>query len=277
MKKAFIRCALSVAIMATGAAALAPAVAGTVTGTAAYRERIALPADAVFEATLQDVSRADARAEIIGRSVLEPAGQTPFKFEISYDDKAIDPRHRYAVRATVRHQGKLLFTTDTHVPAFAEGNTPLTTPLQLRLVSANAQAAPSAVPATPAPPAAKQASRVPDSPLRNTYWKLVRLDGKRVVVTGNQREPHLVFAADEMRVQGNGGCNGIGGGFETKGNTLKIGNLIGTMMACDGMQQETAFTRALGTVERYRIKGNRLDMLNPAGKVVLRFNAVALR
>lgn len=33
--------------------------AQTITGTATYRERIALPANAVFEATLEDVSRAD--------------------------------------------------------------------------------------------------------------------------------------------------------------------------------------------------------------------------
>lgn len=37
-----------------------PARAGTLQGTASYRERIALPPDAVFEAELQDVSRADA-------------------------------------------------------------------------------------------------------------------------------------------------------------------------------------------------------------------------
>ena len=35
---------------------------GTVTGTATYRERMALPANAVFEAVLEDVSKADAPA-----------------------------------------------------------------------------------------------------------------------------------------------------------------------------------------------------------------------
>jgi putative lipoprotein len=39
-----------------------PASAATLQGSAAYRERIALPPDAVFEAVLQDVSRADALA-----------------------------------------------------------------------------------------------------------------------------------------------------------------------------------------------------------------------
>ncbi len=36
------------------------AIAGSLEGTASYRERISLPPDAVFEAQLQDVSLADA-------------------------------------------------------------------------------------------------------------------------------------------------------------------------------------------------------------------------
>jgi putative lipoprotein len=43
------------------------AMAQTIQGTATYRERMALPAGAAFEATLEDVSRADAPAETIAR------------------------------------------------------------------------------------------------------------------------------------------------------------------------------------------------------------------
>jgi len=43
----------------------APAFAGaSISGTAAYRERMLLPPGAVFEATLENVSRADAPAEV---------------------------------------------------------------------------------------------------------------------------------------------------------------------------------------------------------------------
>src|SRR6188768_2941949 len=44
-----------------------PTPGNTVRGTATYREKIAMPSDAVFEATLEDVSRADAPAEVISR------------------------------------------------------------------------------------------------------------------------------------------------------------------------------------------------------------------
>jgi copper homeostasis protein (lipoprotein) len=107
------------------------AVAGTIEGTAAYRERIVLPADAVFEAELQDISRADAPATVLGRSSSDPAGRPPFRFEIAYDDAAMQPGRRYSLRATVRHQGRLLFTTDRiyAVPPAGQG------PLHLQLVS----------------------------------------------------------------------------------------------------------------------------------------------
>jgi heat shock protein HslJ len=53
------------------------AAAQSIEGTAAYRERMALPPSAVFEATLEDVSRADARAETIARTRVASPGAAP--------------------------------------------------------------------------------------------------------------------------------------------------------------------------------------------------------
>ena len=106
----------AVVLAAFAWAACATVWAGTVEGTAAYRERIALPPDAVFEAELQDVSRPDAPAEVLGRARIDPAGQPPFRFQIAYNDAAVLPGRRYVVRATVRQQGQLLFTTNRAYP-----------------------------------------------------------------------------------------------------------------------------------------------------------------
>jgi uncharacterized lipoprotein YbaY len=92
--------------------AAVPSVAGQLEGTATYRERIALPPDAVFEAALQDVSRADAPATVIGRVRVDPAGQPPLRFTIDYDDAAVRLGRRYSVRAAVTHRDRLLYTTD---------------------------------------------------------------------------------------------------------------------------------------------------------------------
>jgi copper homeostasis protein (lipoprotein) len=98
------------------------AVAQVIKGTALIKERIALPPEAGFEATLEDISRADAPAGILGRARLEPAGQAPFRFEITYDGDLILPAHSYAVRARVTHEGRLLYTTDRIYPVLTRGH-----------------------------------------------------------------------------------------------------------------------------------------------------------
>ena len=55
----------------------------SVEGTATYRERMALPQSAVFEATLEDASRADAAAETIARTRIASPGNPPIKFTIA--------------------------------------------------------------------------------------------------------------------------------------------------------------------------------------------------
>lgn len=87
-----------------------------VKGTAAYRELLVLPDDARLEATLEDVSKADANAVVIGRAreIVHPGN--PTAFVIPYDPARIDPKGRYAVRARIFGDGRLLFTTDQHYP-----------------------------------------------------------------------------------------------------------------------------------------------------------------
>jgi copper homeostasis protein (lipoprotein) len=97
----------------------APAVASTtgkVTGLATYRERVALTPRAVFEATLLDVSRSDAPAEVISSMRKPNPGQIPITFEIAYDPRRINTARTYVVRATISEEGRLRFTTDHAVP-----------------------------------------------------------------------------------------------------------------------------------------------------------------
>ncbi len=87
-----------------------------VTGTLAYRERIALPENAEVTVTLEDTSLADAKAVVLDTQTFITEGkQVPFSFSLSYNSADIDPRHTYNVRAQIRVDGKLRFTTDTAV------------------------------------------------------------------------------------------------------------------------------------------------------------------
>ena len=86
-----------------------------VTGSIAYRERIALPPTAQIEVRLDDVSRADAPAtNMATQSFASEGRQVPFAFTLTVDRADIDPRHSYAVSARITgDDGKLMFITDT--------------------------------------------------------------------------------------------------------------------------------------------------------------------
>ena len=115
-------------------------------------------------------------------------------------------------------------------------------------------------------------------PLRGTDWKLVRLGEAPVAVSAGQAEPHLVFASDALQVSGSGGCNRITGGFTLEGDRVHLGPLAGTRMACaNGMQQEQRFLKSLNHVERYRVIGQQLELLDGSRAVLARFEAAAPR
>ncbi|MGI1663120.1 YbaY family lipoprotein [Palleronia sp. KMU-117] len=130
-----------------GLAAIAALVAGTgfamdgVSVTATYRERIAMPPGTVFEARLEDVSRADAPSILIGAVRIEDAGNPPYAVTIDVDPAAIDERFTYAVRASLTHEGRLLFTTDTHVPVLTRGAPDAAEIVMVRVASSEAAAA----------------------------------------------------------------------------------------------------------------------------------------
>jgi putative lipoprotein len=108
------------------AAGIAPPVssptgAAVVTGHVTYRERIALPPGATVTVRLQDVSRADAPAEVLAEQVIVPTTQVPIPFALEYDPARIDARHRYSVGARIEVAGKLWFVSDTHNGVLTEG------------------------------------------------------------------------------------------------------------------------------------------------------------
>ena len=89
---------------------------------ASFRERLALAPGVRLEASLLDVSRADAAAAVVGKTVLEDVGNPPYRFAIAYDPAAIVANHRYAVRVVLMKDARLLFTTDQVYPVLTGGN-----------------------------------------------------------------------------------------------------------------------------------------------------------
>ncbi|MDQ3754822.1 MAG: YbaY family lipoprotein [Acidobacteriota bacterium] len=95
----------------------------SVRGTVTYRQRIALSPGAVIEVQLLDVSRADAPAVTITEQTIRPAGrQVPIEFELRYDPRRIDARHRYTVQVRILEDGQLRFINTQAYPVITSGN-----------------------------------------------------------------------------------------------------------------------------------------------------------
>jgi copper homeostasis protein (lipoprotein) len=121
-----------------------------VTGTITYRERVALVGGAVAEVTLEDVSRADAPATIVGRVRLEPSGQVPLRFELPFDRNRIDPSHRYGVRARILEGDRPVFATTQATLVLTQGREDHVDLVLSRIAASKPAAA--AAPATPPSP-----------------------------------------------------------------------------------------------------------------------------
>ncbi|CAD0183670.1 heat-inducible protein [Ruegeria sp. THAF57] len=235
--------ALAVVVLSTvlgGAAS-----AGTIEGTATYRERIAVPPDATLLVQLQDVSRADAPSVTLSSKRYALTG-VPAQFELSYDDALIRDRMRYVVRGSIFQGDKLLFTTDTAYPVLTneEGNT-----VDLVLVQAQPQGV---------------------ATLENTKWMATGLNGKPLET---EKRPELAFA-EGGAFSGSGGCNRFAGEAEIAGSQIDFpDNMAATLMACppplDEIERE--FFKALSGVTAYAFKGDTLVLLDSAGQAVIQF------
>jgi heat shock protein HslJ len=105
--------------------------------------------------------------------------------------------------------------------------------------------------------------RIPASPLEGTTWQLTPAPG----TAGDAKaSPPTVRFADG-RASGFSGCNRFTGSYKRDGDTLTVGPLAGTMMACPEprMGAEKAFLDALSGAHRVAIAGDHLTLTSPSG------------
>ena len=107
----------------------------SLSGTVGYVVRMALPPSAIIEVKLQDVSRADTSATVIGEEKITVGErQVPVPFELKFDPATIDPQHAYSVSARILVDGQLRFISDRAYPVLTQGN-PVHVELLLKPVS----------------------------------------------------------------------------------------------------------------------------------------------
>lgn len=90
-----------------------------ISGEVWYRERIALPPGAEVKVVLEDQSRMDAPAEVITDYTHVIDGAAPYEFRLVYSPDAIKEGMRYGLRATIKKDGKLMFTSTEHIDPFS--------------------------------------------------------------------------------------------------------------------------------------------------------------
>ena len=246
----------------TSTPASSPSNTITLSGNASYLQRIAMPPEAVLTVQVEDVSRADAPGIVLAKQQIPfNARQVPLAYSINIDSALVDPKHSYAIRATISVADKLRFTTTQHYPVLTPGASNQVD-LLLQMVAA-----------------APESAEKPPSTLTNTRWKLTELNGKPVSMAPNQREEiHITLASDKPSVSGFSGCNRMIGGYELDGDHLKFSQLAGTMMACVSpmMENESEFVKTLAHTTSYRISGEQLTLFSNQ-TVIARFSALYLK
>lgn len=219
-----------------------------IAGEVAYRERIALPPNAVLTVRLSDVSLADAPETVVAEQKIDPAGQVPISFELKISPAVVQPRATYALQARITVGNQLWFVNDQRYavdPAKPEPQR-----MMLKMVRQDARAEPAA--------------------LFGVTWLAEDIEGRGVI---DNAQSTLSIAADG-KVTGRGGCNGYFAQAKVDGDKIGIGKAGATMMACPEalMDQERKFFAALEKAATYRIDGDgKLFLVDAKGVDVLRF------
>lgn len=96
----------------------------SISGDVMYRERIALPAEAVIKVQLNDVSLQDTKAIVMAEMSSDNV-TTPYAFEFQLARDQFQQGHTYAIAARIEVDGKLWFINTQSYIVNIDGNEPV--------------------------------------------------------------------------------------------------------------------------------------------------------
>ncbi|MBE1297350.1 MAG: META domain-containing protein [Rhodobacteraceae bacterium] len=214
-----------------------------------YRERIALPPDAILEVELLDTSRADAPSARLSSQRFKIAG-VPRTVEIAYDTDLIDERNTYTVAARIISDDRVMFRSTTATPVLTRGASD-SAELVLEMIPRRAR------------------GNDPDQSIYDIAWEVYEIAGRMLIA---ENPPSLTIDLDgQFGLYG--GCNRFTGTLDaTNGKFSMPDNFAGTKMACpedrEKLEQDTI--KALSAAVGYVTNGTNLALRNAAGATVLR-------
>ena len=99
-----------------------PAPATGVTGTLTFVVKSSLPADAVAEVNLVDVTAKPGEPQVIGTQSITIGSQaSPIPFDVKYDASKINSEHSYGIAAKIVKGNDEYFTTSEPTPVLTQG------------------------------------------------------------------------------------------------------------------------------------------------------------
>lgn len=115
----------------------------------------------------------------------------------------------------------------------------------------------------------------PDLPLEGTTWQLTEYVGAAGGVVNVPAGVTVTATFADGTLSGNGGCNNYSAAYTVDGETLTIGEVQATLMACTGAAGpvEPPYLAILPKVATFSITGDTLELLNETGTITLRFRA----
>lgn len=220
----------------------------TMKGEVVYRERIALPPNALVTVRLADVSLADAPSAIVAEQTIKPAGQVPIAFELKFDTSAILEKNTYALQARITVDDTLMFLNDERHEVDPLAGTSQV--ILVKMVNEKAAAA----------------------PISGQTWALRFIDG-----IGAVDSKATLRVEEDGKVAGQAPCNRYFAHAVIKGTAIGIDKPGATMMACDEklMTQEAAFFGALEKIASFVVENGGLTLKAADGRDLLRFAASA--
>jgi uncharacterized lipoprotein YbaY/heat shock protein HslJ len=232
-------------LLAHGIGSPNPAMAGSLEGSATLKVPLPVPAEAIFEAQLQEIGPANAPASLLGKARFKAGAGAPFAFRIPYVDGMLKAGHHYSVRALISEAGRLLFTTDTVQPV-VPGALPA---IQLELVP------------------------VGDAPLRGVLWLQAPAASVPVPAQAARQEVQLQLDPLTSTVIGSADCNRLQGTYRLEGERLSFSSMVSTMLQCESevMGDERRFLADLQRVRAWSFADRKFQMLDGSGTVLLKF------
>lgn len=125
----------------------------------------------------------------------------------------------------------------------------------------------------PTQTSASQISAINQANLVQRTWTATQLGNSMLNTAANRQNlPYLNFDATTQTVSGSDSCNQINASYTAGRDTLQLGQLATTRMAClNNNNLDQKFHEALNKVTHYQVYGKTLKLLDRHGNLLIQF------